>query len=533
MKRAFLRAVSILGLVGLLTAPAAFAQNTPFTLPQYYATNYNQWQIVGQSANTYLFSPGGLCNATASGAQFYVFNTNAPVLIVDATPANTEVVTSSTVTNTGSQCGFTASPANNHYSFRIQSGTGGLQEALNALSNGPSTTYPGLLIIDRNWYNAANVIPGTTPAAIIAAVTGTSATIILDNTTAPATYYVWGGSSYAPISLTPGTLFNKGVTSFTAIAAPTAVSTAAPTNGLLTTGTTGGTIPATSTYRMGLTYVDAAGGESTMSIDTASTATLATGSGSTNTLVVTSPAAATGAVGYRVYLTAASGSTKTEILYSPTCTHTSAQTVLPSATVCAIGATATLKAIVTGTATIPAVASAYPRTAGSSGSFPPVAAGGTIATTATGTLGIVNFPAGYFNTLGKSLYVCGTFAVTTNATPGTISLKAVLSSIYGVTSITPFTAVSGTTTGSAIVQAPFCFTMTTAATGATGTLWVHGWANFDLAGNGVGVEAQDFIYAVSSTVDLTKADTLSLTFTPTTTGSTAFQLTQLNAYPSN
>jgi hypothetical protein len=533
MKRIIL---TILGLVGLLTAPAAFAQNTtPFSQPQFYATAYNQWAIssANSAPNSYLFSPGGVCNAAASGTTFYAFNTNAPVLIVDATPANTEVVTPSTVTNTQSQCGFTASPANNHYSFQVRSGTAGLQEALNALANGPSSSYPGLLILDRNWYNAANVIPGTTPAAIIAAATGTTAIIVEDITTAPATFYVWGGSSYSPISLTPGTLFNKGVSSYTAISAPVAVSTAAPTNGLLTTATTGGTIPSSSTYRMALTYVDAAGGETLISTDTASTATIATGSGTeTSTLTVTSPAAATGAVGYRVYLTAASGSTKTEILYTPTCTATTKQTILNS--VCALGFPATIKAIVTGKATIPVVASAYPRTGGSSGNVPPFAAGGTVATTATGVMGVVNLPAGYFNQLGKTLTACGNITVTTNSTPGTLTLSAKLYSVYGVTSITPVAIVSGTTTASAVVSGPFCFAISTAATGATGTVWAHGWANFDLSGgSGIGVEAQDFAEAVSSAVDLTKQDTLAITITPTTTGTTSFQLTQLVLSPSN
>ena len=94
--------ISIIGLVGLLTAPAAFAQNatrTPYTQTQYYASDFANWAIRSQSANTYLFSPGGLCNASASGIQFYVFNTNAPVAIIDATPANSEIVTPSTVTN--------------------------------------------------------------------------------------------------------------------------------------------------------------------------------------------------------------------------------------------------------------------------------------------------------------------------------------------------------------------------------------------------------------------------------------------------
>lgn len=198
MKRAISRVISILGLVGLLTAPAAFAQSstkTPFTQTSYYAADYGQWQIPGQSANTYLFSPGGLCNASASGGQFFAFATTAPVLIIDATPANTEIVTPSTVTNTGSQCGFSASPANNHYSFRVTSGTAGLQESLNALAV-KSTAYPANIVLDRNWFTAANSLPGTTPLTVIGAATGNTHAFLSDVTSAGAINYVWNGSAY-------------------------------------------------------------------------------------------------------------------------------------------------------------------------------------------------------------------------------------------------------------------------------------------------------------------------------------------------
>ena len=541
MKSALLRAaVSILGLVGLLTAPAAFAQNsvsrTPFNQTQYYATDYAQWAIRGQSANTYLFSPGGLCNGSASGGQFYVFNTNAPVAIIDATPANSEIVTPSTVTNTGSQCGFTASPANNHYSFQVISGTAGLQEAINSISVTP-TNYPALIVLDRNFYTMAASLPGSkTGGSIVGAVTGNSGIILEDVTTAPEKYFAWSGTAYVSVGATGAFGPNAKVTSNTVLAVPTAVSTAAATYGLLTTGTTGGTVPASSTYRMALTYVDASGGETLISVDTASTATIATGTGSTNTISVTSPAALAGAVGYRVYLSAASGAAASEILYTPTCTTTPLQTQLQS--VCAIGSPATITAIVTGTATIPVVSTAYPRTPGvASFEYPPFTALGTVASAATGTLAVVNLPAGYLNTLGRTLTFCGNGYATNNNTTGTVALNMVVASVPGVTSITPFTA-SYTTATTTAVQVPidFCVTTTTAATGTTGTLEVHGWVTTRTATAGAGVAGQtsvDNVFAVSSTVDLTKQDQLQFTITPTTTGLTAAQIRQLTVQLSN
>lgn len=522
----------ILGLVGLLTAPAAYAQNatTPFSQSQYLASAYNQWQIKSQSANTYLFSPQGLCVATASGTQFFPFNTNAPVLIVDATPANTEVVTPSTVTNASNQCGFTASPANNHYSFQVRSGTAGLQEALNALNN-TNISHPALLILDRNWWTSTGALPGKTGTGLISAATGSYGVILEDITTAPATYYTWNGTGYV-VSDSAFSFFNQDILSTTVLTVPTALSTAAATNGLITTATTGGTIPASSTYRLAVTYVDASGGETLISVDTASTATIATGAGTaTNTISVTSPAALTGAVGYRLYMSAASGAAASEILYAPTCTASTLQSVLPN--VCAIGSSATITAIITGTQTIPPISTAYARAGGSSQAYLPFPAVGTVAAASTATIGLINFPAGYFNELGRSLQFCGNGFATTNATPGTITVANSFSSVPGVTSITPWTVVSGTTTASATVPFNFCETITTSATGATGTLEVHGCVDSMLAGTAPSTPACDIIVAASSTVDLTKANQWSVTIKPTTTALTAAQIRQLTVNPSN
>lgn len=212
---------SILGLVGLLTAPAAFAQSsthTPFTQSDYYAVDYAQWAIKGQQPNYYLFSPNGLCTASASGQQFFPFATNAPVLITDATPANTEVVTPSTVTNASSQCGFTGSPANSHTSFQVSSGTAGLQEALNVLAvlGGSTTMYPARITLDRNWYAAAQSVP-TTAAAIIAAAKGNAHAFLQDITSQGSTLYVWNGTAYVV-----GTWVNTRPTAAAGAAAGTA-----------------------------------------------------------------------------------------------------------------------------------------------------------------------------------------------------------------------------------------------------------------------------------------------------------------------
>lgn len=164
----------------------------------YFASDFGQWQVVGQQANTYQWSPGSLCLASAVGSTqstFFPFNTNAPVEIVDPNPTLNEVVTPSSVTNTNSFCSITVAPSNTHYSFRVQSGTGGLQEALNSIS--PTLAAPTVVWLDPNWYTLAVNVPGTTPATIIGAAKGGVSRILVDDTTAPFTNYVWGGTAYA------------------------------------------------------------------------------------------------------------------------------------------------------------------------------------------------------------------------------------------------------------------------------------------------------------------------------------------------
>lgn len=540
--KSLLSGIAALALAAVCAAPVGLAQQGQSYLQRWlFASDFGQFSIRSQTSGTYSWNPGSICNVGAVGTapQFFAFSTTAPVEIVDLTnPALNEVVTPSTVTNTNATCAFSATFANTHYGFFVTSGTGGLQEAVNSVNS--TAPYKTLIWIDRNWYALANALPSpNTPASVLAALTGNSNAVIVDNTTSPFTYYTYNGTGYSA-SATPGAFPNLKVSSYTQIAAPTALSTSSTTVGIITTATTGGTIPASSTYRLAATYVDASGGETLISTDTASTATIATGSGTaTNTITVTSPAAATGAVGWRLYMTAASGGAGTGILYSPTCSSSVpvAQTVFPAATVCPIGSSFTVTAVVTGTATEPVTGTAYPRLAGFSGSWPPFTATTTTASAATATLGVVNVPAGYLNVLGRSIEFCGNGFATNNNTTGTIALNMTLASVPGVTSITPFTA-SYTTATTTAVQVPidFCVTYTTAATGTSGTLEAHGWVTTRSATSGAGVAGQtsvDNIFAVSSAIDLTKQDQFAITITPTTTGLTAAQIRQLNVYPSN
>jgi hypothetical protein len=237
--------VALIALVAICAAPVAVAQgNQTFMQRWYFASDFGQWAVRGQQANTYQWSPGTVCLVSptgSAGAAFFPFATNAPVEIVDVTgpTTNNEVVTPSAVTNSNAYCTIAVSPGSNHYSFDVVSGTGGLQEVLNNISR--TATAPAIVWLDRNWYALANSVPSTTPAAIIAAAKGGVSAILVDDTTAGFTYYVWNGSAYAS-----GTWLNtKPTTAYgAAVGSPTGTSdTGTALTGIVKvttgTGTTG------------------------------------------------------------------------------------------------------------------------------------------------------------------------------------------------------------------------------------------------------------------------------------------------------
>jgi len=535
------KAVAIVALLALVSL-CAFAQGPSSYPPTWvYARAYNGWNVIGQQASTYTFN-GAVCyyspyNNGQSAPIFdfgayqgatYVYN---PVFIQDANTALNEIVTPTSVTNGTSSCGFAATTANSHASFVLSSGTAGLQEAITAQLQ---TTPAFVVVLDKYWYQLVAAFPSTTtPQSIIAAATGTANVYIVDTTTSPWQFYSWNGSKYVPTSSTGGIPF----TSLTAISVPVALTTVAATcatngGGCISTATTGGTIPASGAYTLGATYVTALGGETTLSTDTASGATVTVGSTATNTITVTSPAAETGAVGWRLYMTAASGASLSEILYASSCASASTGQIVLNG-VCAIGSSATITAIVTGTATVPANNTAFPVASGSTSplqnlvSYPPFPDQGTVTTTTVQQLGAVNFATGFLNSLGRHIKLHGTGYATTNSTTGTLTFAVKLASVPGVTTVTPFTAVSGTTTGSAVVNFTFDVDMTTDVIGSSGKLETHGTVCYNLAGTAVCTPAQDLIIANGSAIDLTKQDQLEFFLTPTTTGTTHLQLRQL------
>jgi hypothetical protein len=191
MKKLLAALVILLGATSVFAPTNSFAQQSVHT---YFADDFANFSVQGQTPNVFLVSASSLCQFTADGKNFFPFNTNAPVLIAESVTANSEIVTPTTAVNRSGQCGITASPANPHYSFQLKSGTAGLQEAINALGSGSAVVQN--LYIGPAWYALAGNLPGTNAAAVIAAAKGSTKVRIIDLTASTLTQYTWNGTAY-------------------------------------------------------------------------------------------------------------------------------------------------------------------------------------------------------------------------------------------------------------------------------------------------------------------------------------------------
>jgi len=193
-------------LLALLTPVFAAAQGfTPAGGPPWvYADNYGRFVLQGQQPNVYTFQVSGFspCQITqlnfSDQTTFYAFSNAAalaPVFIQDNNSANSEVVTpGSYLAPTETTCGPALTPTNSHTTFSLQSGTGGLQEALNARATKSAT-----IILTKEWYSLISGISGsnatllnsTTPADVITNATcaTTGGTVVIDVTATPWAQY--------------------------------------------------------------------------------------------------------------------------------------------------------------------------------------------------------------------------------------------------------------------------------------------------------------------------------------------------------
>jgi hypothetical protein len=154
---------------------------------QLIASQFNLWQVPSNGPNTYQW-PSQTCVVQGGKQTFQAFVAGTPVKIVDADPTQTEVVTPSLVVNQNGLCSISVGPAHPHYSYKIMSGTFGLQEAINSLGS-----RKGVILLTQDWYDM-----GAT-AGTIAGVTGTANIALVDQadlTCLQGTGYLWSGSAY-------------------------------------------------------------------------------------------------------------------------------------------------------------------------------------------------------------------------------------------------------------------------------------------------------------------------------------------------
>lgn len=310
--------------------------------------------------------------------------------------------------------------------------------------------------------------------------------------------YGWSNGIQPPaqlVPLTPNILLN----------APAAA-------GSLGTATTGGTIAA-GTYRIALTYVTLAGGETPIGTDSSSTQVT---TGSTSTITGNAPAVQSGAAGYRIFVSPAGGAANTEVLQPINTTVCAGAFVVGgNITVCPFSSNYTLTSLVSAGYATPAISGA-PNTAGliqlTSGPTTALTNVTTVQTMASWTL-----PAGAMNVQGKRIHIHGELMFSNGATTPAITLSVKIGS-----SITPVSVV-GASNANSNTNSPleFDFTIQTTTTGTSGADEAHGWFTETVGSawsSGTAVVAYvDGNTAASSTYDHTVANTLALNIASTAT----------------
>lgn len=218
--------------VALTLGLTAFSQSlpTPGTSPSQqangpadlagllYAANFGHWQVPQGNNGGYSWTSPLMCVAVSGGIAFPVFNTNAPVTIVDTgNPSNTETVTPTAVQSGVWGCAVSLPATHAHKTFYLQSGTAGLQEALNWAAGTNA-----VVIVTPDW----STLGGTT-GMITSAVAGANTTI-LDMRTSTAIPYS-GSTPSAGVTGTGKTVLQTSATLIGPASNTLTLTAAAPT----------------------------------------------------------------------------------------------------------------------------------------------------------------------------------------------------------------------------------------------------------------------------------------------------------------
>ena len=449
---------------------------------------------------------------SSSGFTFNPLSVLAPIRV--GSGASQETVTPTAVSCSTpavyGTCSFTATLANAHGNGDlVQSGSLGAQEAVNyQVSLGG-----GEVVVNRAWARAG----GTD--AIISAVNPSSQVSIVDKRT---TQKYW--------AMQPTTLTSLAVP--TTLAAGTVVFSAAPV------GTW-----ANSAYFYCVTYVDALGGEGPCSATYTQTPTL------NYSAAITSPAASTGAVGWRFYSGASYAAAYLMPIAATNCTLTTLETVIPA---CAIGSNGVWLAPPLTTTTMrpnaqsPSVnvyqtmpqghtTFAYVPIGGIPQAFQthygPFPAFGSTTSGQIDVLGTVNLPAGFLNQIGKSVRVSG------KITGGTVNTAVVPTVVVGIGWVAGLTAgatvpvctMTGAAAGAtADANVLFSCTLTTNAIGAAGTIQPDGLMIVAPATGAALESVVDSSKAAIASLSLSTQNTLYVQFTSGSATTATLQLLDLH-----
>lgn len=464
--------------------------------------------------------------ALSSGGFLYPLSVTAPITVGTAT--NRETVTPTGVSGCNQNpivvatCVVTANFANLHgASEPVISGTYGLQEAINAAAGGTAvgSAGGGAVALTPGWVGF-----GGTNATITAA-TPFSNVYLIDNRGI--------GTNATHWSMQPSTL--------TVIPAASALTA---TNVVFTSAT--GTWAASSTHFC-FSYIDALGGESACSADYTQTPTV------NFTLTVSGIAASTGAVGYRVYAGTTSAATSYLLpITSANCTLATLETVVPA---CAIGSTGTWAATFTTTAPLAPVVLGVTNTNNPvpqshttfayspTGSNPlpfqtnygPFGSGTIASATAADVtpLGTIELPAGFLNTIGRTVRFTGKVQGGATASGTMAVLAGLVWSGTGITAGAPVPVcdtVSASLLGTQNYTFAFSCTMTTNAVSATDAATIQP-DSFFIAGGAAGttnVVAGEANLVAVTTLNVSTQDELTFYITPGASAVTAARLMDLH-----
>lgn len=465
---------------------------------RFVAANYNY-----PSTNSYIGTPfggsaGNSSTGTASiqvitamielpdGRRIFPFNIFSP-LIVGGVGVQ-ELVTPTGVSNcyynssTGQgSCTITASFTYTHGNGEpVVSGTAGMAEAVYDafLAGGGVVTY------DRQWASGINTICTNCYASAGAAINALVVfpDVIIERDAA------YGGGYWGPAPAND-----------TFLAVPATLTATTVGFGLNGANTSGGTYTGTSTYHVCVAYVDIMGNEGPCSADFSA---LTAGTGSTNQIGFAAPAASTGAIGYTVYISLASGSYAFAYqvpLTSSVCTLTTFETITPA---CAVnnttygqtGSNAVVSALTVNTSPLALQLGAASTTSDYVGnsnghtayayvpgthlglegivavSQPFTAGPATVATTVPQVIGTLAVPANFMNYVGKTIRVCGKMTYTANASSTAEKIQLLWdgagSDTAGVPVILGTLQLTVSSLSAAAYNEPFCADLVTSTAGS-------------------------------------------------------------------